>query len=248
MMTNPHPLRAKVRIVLVETSHPGNIGAAARAMKNMGLDRLYLVQPVDYPNEKAVFRSASASDVLDQVVVCASLQEAISDCSLVLGTSARQRRIPWPLVTPKEAAIKITEHGAGAGDIAIVFGRESKGLKNEELQQCQYHVNIPTSEAYSSLNLAMAVQVLSYELFCASEAATPERVWDQLPATNTDLEHFFGHLETTLAEVGFHDPDNPRQLLTRLRRLFLRIEPDQMEISILRGFLKAVNDATRRQF
>jgi TrmH family RNA methyltransferase len=150
-------------------------------------------------------------------------------------------------VTPKEAAIKITEHGAGAGDIAIVFGRESKGLKNEELQQCQYHVNIPTSEAYSSLNLAMAVQVLSYELFCASEAATPERVWDQLPATNTDLEHFFGHLETTLAEVGFHDPDNPRQLLTRLRRLFLRIEPDQMEISILRGFLKAVNDATRRQ-
>jgi tRNA (cytidine32/uridine32-2'-O)-methyltransferase len=231
-MSNPHPLRAKVRIVLVETSHPGNIGAAARAMKNMGLDRLYLVQPLDYPNEKAVFRAASASDVLEQVVVCANLQEAISDCSLVLGTS-------------KEAAIKITEHGAAAGDIAIVFGRESKGLKNEELQQCQYHVNIPTSDAYSSLNLAMAVQVLSYELFCASQAGSEERIWDQLPATNTDLEHFFAHLEGTLAEVGFHDPDNPRQLLTRLRRLFLRIEPDQMEISILRGFLKAVNDTAR---
>jgi tRNA (cytidine32/uridine32-2'-O)-methyltransferase len=211
----------------------------------LGLVRRYLLQPLYYPNEKAFFRSAIASYVLEQVVVCANLQEAISDCSLVLGTSARQRRIPWPLVTPKEAAIKITEHGAAAGDIAIVFGRESKGLKNEELQQCQYHVNIPTSDAYSSLNLAMAVQVLSYELFCASQAGSEERIWDQLPATNTDLEHFFAHLEGTLAEVGFHDPDNPRQLLTRLRRLFLRIEPDQMEISILRGFLKAVNDTAK---
>ncbi len=141
-------------------------------------------------------------------------------------------------MTPKEAAIKITEHGAAAGDIAIVFGRESKGLKNEELQQCQYHVNIPTSDAYSSLNLAMAVRSSVMSCFARSQACSEERIWDQLPATNTDLEHFFAHLEGTLAEVGFHDPDNPRQLLTRLRRLFLRIEPDQMEISILRGFFK----------
>ena len=149
-------------------------------------------------------------------------------------------------MTPKEAAIKITEHGAAAGDIAIVFGRESKGLKNEELQQCQYHVNIPTSEAYSSLNLAMAVQVLSYELFCASEAAKPQSGFGiNCPQPIPILSTFLDTLKATLAEVGFHDPDNPRQLLTRLRRLFLRIEPDQMEISILRGFLKAVNDTTR---
>jgi len=245
-MSNDQALESKIRIVLVETSHPGNIGAAARAMKNMGLSRLYLVAPEDFPNEKAVFRAASAADVLDQVVVCPTLQEAIGGCSLVLGTSARQRKIPWPLVTPKIAAERVVAHRLDPADIAVVFGRESKRLKNEELQQCHFHVNIPTSEAYSSLNLAMAVQVLAYEIFCANTESETAIVWDQPAATSDALEHFFAHLEDTLESVGFHDPDNPRQLMTRLRRLFLRINPDKMELSILRGFLRAVSEAIRK--
>jgi tRNA (cytidine32/uridine32-2'-O)-methyltransferase len=242
MTAEQNQLFSKIRIVLVETSHPGNIGAAARAMKNMGLSRLYLVNPVNFPHEKALFRAASARDVVENAVVCTDLSEAIGPCQLVLGTSARQRRIPWPLVTPKQAAQKVTAQGDVEGDIAIVFGRESKGLKNEELQQCQLHLNIPTSDEYSSLNLAMAVQVVGYEIFCAAVDQPASPAWDQPPATNAELEHFFEHLEDTLAVVGFHDPENPRQLMTRLRRLFLRIAPDHMEISILRGFLKAVND------
>ena len=245
-MSNDQAVQSKIRVVLVETSHPGNIGAAARAMKNMGLSRLYLVAPEDFPNEKAVFRAASAADVLEQVVVCSTLQEAIGGCSLVLGTSARQRKIPWPLVTPKVAAERVVAHRLDPSDIAVVFGRESKGLKNEELQQCHFHVNIPTSEAYSSLNLAMAVQVLAYEIFCASGEPNSEVVWDQPAATSEALEHFFGHLENTLETVGFHDPDNPRQLMTRLRRLFMRINPDKMELSILRGFLRAINEMIRK--
>jgi len=245
-MVEQQTILSKIRIVLVEPSHPGNIGAAARAMKNMGLSRLYLVNPVDFPHEKAIFRAASASDVVENAVVCANLAEVIGPCHLILGTSARQRRIPWPLVTPREGAQQIVAQHGAEGDIAIVFGRESKGLKNEELQQCQLHVNIPTSDAYSSLNLAMAVQVVAYELFCATAVLPEEKVWDHPPATNAELEHFFKHLEDTLAEVGFHDPENPRQLMTRLRRLFLRISPDQMEVSILRGFLKAVNAISTR--
>lgn len=239
-------LDQQVKIVLVETSHPGNIGAAARAMKNMGLSQLVLVSPEDFPNEKAVFRAASAADVVASAQVCHSLEEAIADCVLVVGTSARERRIPWPVVDPRQAAQEISKVAGKNQKVAILFGRESKGLKNEELHQCHLHLNIPTSDAYSSLNLAMAVQVVAYELRLLNhEAIEPTEFWDQPLATSEELDHLFEHLEKTLIEVGFHDPENPRQLMTRLRRLFLRARPDQMEVNMFRGFLKSVNQLRR---
>ena len=231
-----------VKVILVETSHPGNIGASARAMKNMGLTELVLVNPVEFPSDKAVFRSASAADVVQEAQMVLSVDEAIADCQLVIGTSARERRIPWPLLSPRECG-EMVAAAAGAGQkVGLLFGRESRGLKNEELQKCQFHVNIPTGEAYSSLNLAMAVQVITYEVLQASRDGRGLAVdWDMPYASGDAMAHFYQHLEETLAQVGFHDPDNPRQLMTRLRRLFNRIRVDQMEVNILRGFLSAIN-------
>ncbi len=235
-----------VRVILVETSHPGNIGAAARAMKNMGLTELVLVNPLRFPDEKAVFRSASAEDVVHGARVVASVDEAIADCQLVIGTSARERRIPSPLLDARACGEKVASAAAAEQMVGLLFGREASGLKNEELQKCHFHVNIPTGEAYSSLNLAMAVQVVCYEILqsrlSGSDHGESQREhWDVPPADAASVEHFFEHLEQTLVQVGFHDPDNPRQLLTRLRRLFNRVRMDQMEVSILRGFLSAVN-------
>lgn len=235
-----------VKVILVETSHPGNIGAAARAMKNMGLTELVLVNPLDFPNMKAIFRSASAGDVVRGAQVVDTVEEAIADCQLVIGTSARERRIPWPLLSPKECAEKVVTAFEGEQKVGLLFGRESRGLKNEELQQCQFHVNIPTGEAYSSLNLGMAVQVICYEVLQAKLAGSKDsgrskQEWDQPLADSAAVEHFYNHLEETLVQVGFHDPENPRQLMTRLRRLFNRIRVDQMEVNILRGFLTAIN-------
>ena len=250
-----HNLFPRLRIVLVETSHPGNIGAAARAMKNMGICHLVLVKPYSFPDDKATWRSASANDVLETAQVVETLDEAITGCQLVIGTSARDRRIPWPMLDPKGCGQRVqAEHDQGA-EVALLFGREAHGLKNEELQKCHYHVNIPTGEAYSSLNLAMAVQVLCYEVLQARlYAELPEHVkeeqaraelpanqkWDRDFATTEEIENFFVHLEQTLVDVEFLDPDNPRQLMTRLRRMFNRIRTDEMEVNILRGFLTAI--------
>ena len=235
-----------VKVILVETSHPGNIGAAARAMKNMGLTELVLVNPLDFPNMKAVFRSASAGDVVRDARVVETVEEAIADCQLVIGTSARERRIPWPLLSPRECGEKVVTAFEGQQKVGLLFGRESRGLKNEELQQCQFHVNIPTGEAYSSLNLAMAVQVICYEVLQAKHAGNKDsggtkQEWDLPYADSAAVEYFYDHLEATLIQVGFHDPENPRQLMTRLRRLFNRIRIDRMEVNILRGFLTAIN-------
>lgn len=235
-----------VKVILVETSHPGNIGASARAMKNMGLTELVLVKPLDFPNMKAVFRSASAGDVVRDAKVVETVEEAIADCQLVIGTSARERRIPWPLLSPKECGEKVVTAFDGDQKVGLLFGRESRGLTNEELQQCQFHVNIPTGEAYSSLNLGMAVQVICYEVLQAKLAGSEgsrrsEQEWDRPYADSAAVEHFYNHLEETLIQVGFHDPENPRQLMTRLRRLFNRVRVDQMEVNILRGFLTAIN-------
>lgn len=213
----------------------------------MGLTELCLVNPYDFPNEKAVYRSASAEDVVHGAMVVETVEDAIADCQLVIGTSARDRRIPWPMLSPDECGEKVSVAAAAEQKVALMFGRESRGLKNEELQLCHYHVNIPTGEAYSSLNLAMAVQVICYEVLQAKLNALPQEAkqqdqpWDQDYADSASVEHFFSHLEQTLIQVGFHDPDNPRQLLTRLRRLFNRIRMDQMEVNMLRGFLSAIN-------
>lgn len=240
-----------IRIVLVETTHPGNIGAAARAMKNMGLASLYLVSPKAFPHQKAVWRSASAEDLLAKACVCQSVEEAVAGCRLIIGTSARERRIPWPMLSPRECGRKVVSEMGPDHRVAILFGREASGLKNRELQKCHFHVNIPTSQAYSSLNLAMAVQVICYEILSARqedcvEAQNAPQKWDMELATEEEVEYFFDHLESTLVELAFHDPENPRQLMVRLRRMFSRIRPDQMEISVLRGILTAVNQLCQR--
>lgn len=229
-----------IQIVLVNTSHPGNIGAAARAMKNMSLTRLTLVAPEEFPSGVAVGRAASAVDILENARVVDSLQEAIADCSLVIGTSARSRSIPWPMLNPRECGEKIIRE-AGQHPVALVFGREDSGLNNDELQLCHFHVQIPANENYSSLNLAAAVMVLSYEIYSASlqqQSQTEDQpVWDQELSTAAQMEHFYEHLEDVLVALDFHDRDNPRQLMQRLRRLFGRIRVDAMEMNILRGIL-----------
>ena len=235
--------QAKIRIVLVNTSHPGNIGGAARAMKNMGLAELYLVEPREYPAPRAVWRAAGARDVLANAKIVSSVDEAIKDCGLVIGTSARERRIPWPLINPRECGDKIWKE-AKSHQVALLFGREDRGLTNSELQKCHYHVHIPSNPNYSSLNLATAVQVLSYEIRMASlvrkNGDLPEmNEWDQPLATADELELFHEHLAATMADLKFYDPDNPKQLLTRMRRLFNRTRMDKMEVSMLRGLLSA---------
>jgi tRNA (cytidine32/uridine32-2'-O)-methyltransferase len=237
---------SNIRIVLVNTTHPGNIGGAARAMKNMGLERLYLVAPKEYPSDKAVWRSAGATDVLDKVVVVETLDEAIAGCSLVVGTSARERRIPWPLLDPRQCGESVWAE-AGSHEVALVFGREDRGLTNEELHKCTYHVHIPANPDYSSLNLATAVQVICYEVRMAYlqsvEGNTlPQHQWDMPPAEAQALDSYYQHLEQTLVELGFLDPTNPKQTMTRLRRLYNRVRMDQMELNILRGVLTAMQN------
>ncbi|MEO9655790.1 RNA methyltransferase [Marinomonas sp.] len=234
-------MQNKVRIVLVNTSHPGNIGGAARAMKNMGLADLYLVAPKVYPSEEAVSRASGATDILDQAVVVETLEEAIADCQLVIGTSARERHIPWPLVDPRQAADMVYDEGLEA---AFVFGREDRGLTNEELQRCHYHVHIPSIETFSSLNLAAAVQVIAYELRMKSllmkDAPVVTPKWDVPAATSEQMDHFLAHLEEVLTKTEFLDPKVPRKVMTRFRRLYQRAQLDQQEMGMLRGMLTSV--------
>lgn len=228
----------QVRVVLINTSHPGNIGAAARAMKTMGLHELYLVNPIEFPHPKAEEMASHAADILANAKVVNTLDDAIGDCSLVVGTSARPRTIPWPQLTPRAFAEKaIAESESHA--IAMLFGREQSGLTNEELHRCHYHIHIPSNPDYSSLNIASAVQVLAYELRVASE--TPSSLkWDYQFSTEQEMEKFYEHLEKVLIDIEFLNPKVPRQLMPRLRRLFNRARLDEMEMNILRGILNSV--------
>ncbi len=232
----------KIRIVMVETSHPGNIGAAARAMKNMEMDRLFLIRPHKFPHEEATARASGADDVLAAATVCSSLQEAIAGCQLVFGASARSlRTIPWPQVDARGCAETVRGQ-PGDSEVALVFGREHSGLSNEELELCNYLVHIPTNPDYSSLNVAAAIQVLCYELYMArigSWQAVVSNKNDEL-ASADEVEGLFSHLEQTMVATGFLDPENPRQLMRRLRRLFNRAQLEKSEVNILRGILTSV--------
>ena len=232
----------RIRIVLVQPSHGGNIGGCARAMKNMGLTRLLLVAPEDFPGEAASARAAGADDVLAQARVCATLDEAIADCHLVVGASARERRIAWPMLAPDEAARRVAASGQ---EIAVLFGRERTGLTNDELDRCQLLVHIPANPEFSSLNLACAVQVITYEIRRAvvtEAAAVPADATEMLGeplATSAELQRFYQHLDQVMVETGFLDPKNPRLLRRRIMRLFNRIEMTSNEVNILRGILSA---------
>ena len=229
-----------VRIVLVGTTHPGNIGACARAMKNMGFSNLVLVNPRHFPHEEATARASGADDVLENARVVESLQEAVGDCVYVAGASARLRAIDWPLLEPRECAATLVGESR-RGTVAAVFGPEKSGLSNADLDHCDTLLTIPTNPDYSSLNLAMAVQVITYELRLAvREEDTPAQEPDVPPATSEEMEYFYEHLEQVLKDIRFLNPDNPRTLMRRLRRLFIRARPDKNEVNILRGILTAV--------
>jgi tRNA (cytidine32/uridine32-2'-O)-methyltransferase len=244
---------ANIRIVLVETSHPGNVGAVARAMKNMMLESLYLVKPKQFPDSHAMARSSGAVDVLDNAVVCDSLAEAIADCHLVIAASARSRYISWPTTSAPEAALKLLQNGQQA-PVALVFGREDRGLNNEELDHCHFMVQLPANPDFSSLNIAAAVQVFSYEIrkaFLETEMqqATSDLVMDELdslsaedrPSSSDNLKRLFSHLETTLIDVNFMPEHRTRTLMRKLKRFFLKSQITEEEVSIFRGILSEMN-------
>lgn len=235
----------QTRIVLINTSHPGNIGSAARAMKTMGLKNLYLVVPKEFPHSKALEMASGASDVLAHAKVVQTLDEAISDCELVIGTSARSRSLPWPLFTPKEMTDKIAQKQP-ITKMAILFGREQSGLTNQELQRCHWHIQIPTDQAYQSLNLAQAVQIISYELKLAAAQPEIKVKWDQRFASDEEMEGFFTHLQSLLIDLQFLKEKAPRKLMARIRRLLYRAHPDVMEINLLRGMLKSVQNLIKQ--
>lgn len=229
-----------VRVVLVGTTHPGNIGATARAMRTMGLDRLSLVNPREFPSEQATARAAGADDVLAAARVCATLDEALADCRFVMGASARLRALPWTPVPPREAAPRLLAESRH-GEAAVVFGRESSGLSNDELARCHALLHVPTDPGFGSLNLAMAVQVVAYELRMTwLEGELPAEEPIDRRASAEDLERFYEHLERTLVGAGFLNPANPRHLMLQLRRLFSRAVPEEKEVRILRGVLSAL--------
>lgn len=238
----------RIRIVLVNTSHPGNIGASARAMKTMGLGQLYLVQPLDYPSAEATARASGADDLLARALVCADLDQALAGCRWVVGASARLRKITVPPLLPRDCARQARAESE-QGEVALLFGREQSGLSNEELDRCHALVHIPTNPEYGSLNLAMAVQVLAYEARMAhlDNWTPPADIGEQTPLAEADeVERFYVHLEETLRELEFLNPANPRQLMRRLRRLFGRVRLDRNEVNILRGILSAAQQAKGR--
>lgn len=230
----------QIRIVLVNTSHTGNMGSAARAMKTMGLTKLVLVDPQTLPDDSAHALAAGASDVLANARIVSTLDEAIADCGLVIGTSARSRTLSWPMLDPREAGEKAVGEGM-KHPVALVFGRERTGLTNDELQKCHYHVAIPANPEYSSLNLAMAVQTICYEVrMCWLQDQAPEVESEADYPSAHQLEGFYQHLEQTLLKTGFIADDHPGQVMSKLRRLFNRARPEAIELNILRGILTSI--------
>ena len=254
---------AHVRIVMVNTTLPANIGSALRAMKTMGLSKLVLVAPKTYPHPDIDALAAGATDLIEQIEIVESLEDAIKDCHLVFGTSARTRTIPWPLLDARPAAQKSMKAVVqDQQEIAVVFGREDRGLTNEELAMANYHVTIPVNSDYGVLNVAQAIQIISYEMRMATvelmdKQVDPDAVmkvtdeeamhWDEPLVTHEQMEQFYPHIEKMLAEIEFMDPKNPRLLPLRLRRLFGRIQLDKMEYHLLRGIftrVQALNNGT----
>jgi TrmH family RNA methyltransferase len=235
-----------IRIVLTGISHPGNIGAAARAMKTMGLERLCLVAPERYPAAEATVMAAGADDVLARARLFADVRSAVADCGLVVGTTARSRHLPWRMLEPREAAAEIAA-AATHSEVAVLFGAERTGLTNDELELCQLLLTIPVGSSYGSLNVAMAVQVVAYEILLATRATSPEAARGGIPlASALEMERFFAHVEQVLEEIEFRDRTGEGHLMARLRRFFSRAVPDQNEINILRGILTSVQGRRRR--
>ena len=231
-----------VKVVLVGTSHPGNIGSAARAMKVMGLTNLVLVDPQCEVDDQTLALAAGAADIAQSAQVVATLNEAVEDCSLVVGSSARSRTLEWPMLEPRECGVKFVQEGHSS-PVALVFGRERTGLTNEELQLCHYHACIPANPEYSSLNLAMAVQTFSYEIRMAylDKERSQYDVEDEVEyPRHKELEMFYSHLEKVAKQTQFINDDQPGKVMNKVRRLFNRARPESQELNILRGILRSV--------
>jgi tRNA (cytidine32/uridine32-2'-O)-methyltransferase len=239
-MNSSSEILDKIRFVMVETTHPGNIGAVARAMKTMGLSRLHLVRPKSLPNAEAVARASGADDLLAGAQVHRDLPGALCGSRLVIGSSARLRSLEWPLLEPRECARRLLAE-AGQSEVALVLGRESSGLTNDELARCHFLGHIPTNPTFSSLNVASAAQIFAYEIQSVWREAQglqiEETAWEPAPAEA--MESFYSHLTQALEDTGFSDPKQSGKLSRRLRRLFNRARPDSTELNILRGILSA---------
>ena len=236
-----NPINQFVQIVLVETSHPGNIGSVARAMKNMGLVNLSLINPKKFPHQEAMALAGNATDVLDNAKIFSSIQEAVNTSKVIYATSARERTIEWPTLTANDAASEIQELVANEIEVSILFGREDRGLTNDELQLANKHLIIPAHPDYPVLNIAMSTQVVCYELYLAAQKNSVES-WQDFPEyTSEELNNLIDHFNETVIALELVDPNNPKQIMTRMERMFRRLYPDQMEGNFLRGFLKAVN-------
>ncbi len=242
-----NPSLDRIRFVLVEPTHPGNIGAVARAMKTMGLTRLHLVNPRCSLDAEAIARASGADDLLAAAPVHQTLPEALAGCRLVVGTSARLRHLDWPQLDPRACGERLVAEAA-LGEVALILGRESSGLSNDELARCQYLAHIPTAPGFSSLNLAAAAQVFAYEVFSALAARSrqPVEAAQTEPAPADALEGLHVHLAEALKDLGFTHPEQSHRLLHRLRRLFNRARPDAVEVNILRGILSAAQGRKRR--
>ena len=230
-----------INIVLVETSHPGNIGSVARAMKTMGLSKLSLINPRKFPSGEANALSGNATDVLENAQVYKTIEDSIKTSTFVYATSSRNRTIQWPTVNVEKGAELILNQTTAEKEISILFGREDRGLTNEELQLANTHIEIPANPDYPVLNLAMSAQILSYEIFKASHN-TEARDWHDYPEVDSaNLQMLIDHFIETAVNIDVIHPENPKKIISRIKRMFSRLHPDEMEASFLRGFLAAIN-------
>ncbi|EOW9238763.1 tRNA (cytosine(32)/uridine(32)-2'-O)-methyltransferase TrmJ [Vibrio cholerae] len=239
----------RVKVVLVGTTHSGNIGSAARAMKVMGLSQMVLVDPQCQVDAQAIALAAGASEIALNAQIYPTLEAAVADCGLVVGTSARSRTLEWPMLEPRECGEKLISE-ANQHSVAMVFGRERTGLTNDELQLCHYHVCVPANPEYSSLNLAMAVQLLSYEVRMAylalQQSSQSSKLQEEYPR-HQELERFYAHLEQVIMQTEFISAQQPGQVMNKLRRMFTRARPEAQEINILRGILTSVQKSISRK-
>ena len=241
-------LKNKFNFILVEPSHPGNIGATARAIKNMGFQNLSLINPKNFPNDDAFYRAKGAKDILENIKIYDDLSTPIEDATLIFGTSARTRTIPWPTKTSSELStiLKKALESSNA-KICFIFGREISGLSNEELQMCDYHIKIPTAEDFSSINLSHAVQIVSYVLKMELDNIdSKHEIKEEIP-TFQDNEHLIDHFDVVMKKINFYDQENPKQVKTRMRRLIKRLKPDKLETGILRGFLAKIEQILNKK-
>ena len=241
-------IKNKFEFILVEPSHPGNIGASARAIKNMGFNNLSLVKPKGYPNDEAFYRAKGAKDILENAKIFDDLASALKDSTLIFGTSARTRTIPWPTKTSSELKDALDKELKNKNSkICFVFGREISGLSNEELQMCDYHIKIPTDEDFSSINLSHSVQIISYVLKMEIDKQDQNLNEEQSSLTFQDNEYLIKHFDEVMKKIDFYDQENPKQVKTRIRRLVKRLKPDKLEMGILRGFLAKIEQVLNKK-